>query len=192
VTTTVIAGGDSMFALAKLMLDADDARAAADDQDLRSARQEQQRELETEVQELHQAAADTRTGALLEGGFAIAGGAVSAIGVASEPTHAENTGRAAITAFQAANKQGALADRVGQLISGSGKPLGKMFGDAPAADAEAEAKHHEALAADASARATETLQHHDRVLDNEDRTLATLQSTLESNAEGNLALIANV
>jgi len=187
--TNGLDAGDT-FALARLMLDADDARASADEQDLRAARATQQQELERQVRDLHEAASDARNGAWVGGSVALAGGAISTIGTATEPiqsTGASQTG----AAFSSSEKWSKVGIEGGRALSTLAGPTSALAFGASEKDAEASAKHHEALAADAAGRAEEAVRHRDRVLDEETRELSSVQSTLEDEAAGRLALIAN-
>lgn len=190
-TALAIGGGDT-FALAKLMLDVDDTRAAADDEDLRAARETQREEDDRQVQALHDAADDVRNGAWVEGGLGLAGGALSIVGTAAGPTHVDGADAATKAALAARQQQSNVVTQVGQTLSKLAQPTSTLVGSAPAKDAEARATQHKALSDDAGARAEEAEHQRDRVLDGEDRTLATLQSTLQAEADGRLAIIANV
>ncbi|HTQ04780.1 MAG TPA: hypothetical protein VMI54_13035 [Polyangiaceae bacterium] len=190
-TTMSIGGGDDLAALAKLMLDVDDARAAADEQELRAAHETQRRELERQVQDLHEAANDVREGAWVEGGLGLVGGTVSTVATAAAPAHPMDETFASKAAFASAKHSSDVALQVGQMLTTMAKPTSAMTFGAAEKDAEARAKQHEAAAADAGASVAEAEQHRSRVLDNEERTLSTLQSTLQSAADGNLAIIAN-
>jgi hypothetical protein len=171
-------GGDA-FALAKLMLDGDDARAAADEQELRAAHETQRQELDHQVQELHAAASDVRKGAWVEGSLALAGGAFSTLGTL------------AASSTDAASAKKPVAVVAGESLSALARPASALAFGASEKDAEARAKAHEARAADAGERADEAGRHRDRLLGDEDRTLSTVQSVLQDEAAGRLALIAN-
>ena len=171
---------DPMVALAELMLDADDLRAQSDEDELKSARREQQLALREEWRALHEAADHVRTGAWVEGCAAVASGALAGIAHAKAPLGKEPTGSLASLL--------ACSSALGHMAS----PLGSELGEAPSVDAQADAKQAEQEAADAATRAELAHQHHERVLDDQDRMLATLQSTLESESQGNLAIISNV
>ncbi len=188
-STMAVDGGDA-FALARLMLDADDARASADEQDLRAARETQQRELARQVDELHAAADDVRGGAFVEGALAAAGGVLSVVGTATEPIQANGASQAG-AAFSSSEKWSKVTIEGGQALSRLAGPSSALTFGASEKDAEARAKRHEALAAGAGGRAEEAARHRDRVLDGEDHALSTVQSILEDEAEGRLALIAN-
>jgi len=176
--TTPISSGDPLVALAAMMIDRDNLRAAVDEEALRAAREEQHRALAREVNLLHEAADDMRTGALLEGGLTIAGGALAGVGgVVPACSHP--------VAHDFLTGSGAVA----RTLAG---PMGKMLGDAPKADAEADAKQAEAQAADAGSRADEAERHRARIDQSADRVLDTIGATLASEAQGNLAIISNV
>src|ERR1051325_10911819 len=87
-TTPVTSGGDPLLALAALIVERDGQRADIDDQNLRSAHAEEQRQLGRQVEALHEAADDIRLGAMISGGMTIAGGALSAYGHGAVPADA--------------------------------------------------------------------------------------------------------
>jgi hypothetical protein len=176
-----VSSTDPMVRLAELMLNADEARAKSDEDALRAARQAQQQALREELDALHEAADDVRVGAWVEGAATVAGGTMAATAYAEtpvadlEPTHAL-----------------AALRKSGEALEKMAAPLGRELGEAPSMDARADAKQAEQEGADAATRAELANRHHERVLGDQERTLATLQSVLESESEGNLALIANV
>jgi len=169
-----------MVQLAELMLNADEARAQADEDALRAARDAQQQALQSQVEALHDAADDVRVGAWVEGGAALAGGLMTATAHLETPLGEKPAGAMA-----------ALLDS-GQVLGQMASPLGRELGEAPSMDAQANAKQAEAEGADAGTRAEMANRHHERVRDDQDRVIATLQDILESESQGNLALIANV
>jgi len=169
-----------MVQLAELMLNADEARAQADEDALRAARNAQQQALREEMKALHDAADDVRVGAWVEGGATLAGGLMTASAHLGTPSGKEPTGG-----------MGALFHS-GQALEKMGSPLGGLLGEAPSMDAQAKAKQAAAEGADAGTRAELANRHHERVRDDQDRLIATLQSIVESESQGNLALIANV
>lgn len=173
--TLAIDGGD-VFALAKLMLESDEAQASADDEQLRAARDAERQELDRQVRDLHEAASDARGAGWVEGCVAFAGGALSTVGAATAPK---------------SSTKDTVTMTGGRSLSALAGPAGAVAFGASEKDADARAKQHEALSADAGARVAEAEHHRDRVLDNEDRMLSTLQSTLQSEADGRLAIIAN-
>jgi hypothetical protein len=171
---------DPMLALAELMLNADDLRAKADEDALRSARRDQQQALREEVDALHEAAGDVRCGAWVEGLATVAGGTMAAVAHGDTPLGQQPTGwRAALL-------------ESGQALSRMAGPASRELGEAPSMDAQAEAKQAEQEGADAATRGELANRHHERVLDDQDRMLATLESVLHSESQGNLAIIANV
>jgi hypothetical protein len=175
-----IGSSDPMVQLAELMLNAEEVRAKADDDALRSARQAQKQALENEVRALHEAADHTRAGAWLQGGVAALSGLAGASAYAFTPGNGVPTGD-----WGAVLKSGGALEQVAV-------PLGRLLGEAPSQDAQADAKQAEAEAADAGTRADMAYRHHERVRDEQDRTIATVESIVESEAQGNWALIANV
>jgi len=169
-----------MVRLAELMLNADEARAKSDEDALRAARQAQQQALREELHALHEAADDVRVGAWVEGLATVAGGTMTATAYAKTPLGKDPT-----SAMAALLKSGEALEKMGA-------PLGRELGEAPSMDARADAKQAEQAGADAATRAALADRHHERVRDDQDRTLATLESILESESQGRIALIANV
>jgi hypothetical protein len=171
---------DPMLALAELMLNADELRARTDDAALQSARREQQQALREEVDALHEAAHDVRFGAFIEGAATAVGGTVGGIAHGDTPLGQQPTGwRAALL-------------ESGHALIGMAGPAGRELGQAPSMDEQAKAKQAEQEGADAGTRAEQSNRHYDRVRDDQDRMLATLADVLQSESQGNLAIIANV
>lgn len=174
---------DPMLALAELVVERDNQQAKLDDEELRAAHQEQRQELARQVAALHDAADDLRTGALVEAAVSVAGTAVSIYGTLDMPTGNQKPDLA---------REMKATVLTGKSIQDLAGPLGRVFGAAPEADDRARAKEADGRAADAGYRADQAQHHRDRVermLDNE---LDTVESTLDSAAQGNLAVIANV
>ena len=175
VTTT-----DPMIQLAALLIDADETRSRVADAAVAAAHREQIQALDEQVSCLHEAADAVRTGAWIQGLTTVAG-----------------AGFTADAHVQVALGQATARDVAAQLALGKGleelsPALGQLFGTAASADANADAKQAEQRGADAAARADGAREERRRAFENADRTLATLQSTLESTSQGNLAVIANV
>src|SRR5688572_1579200 len=178
--TTPIGGGDPLFALASMLVERDSLRIAIEDQNLRAAREEQRRALEREVELMHEAADHVRVGALVSGGITVVGAGTSAYLRGLTPTDR------------------VAAKEIKAMICGAdgfaerAKSAGALFGEAARADGEADAKQAAARGSDAAARAEEALSHRERVERVLERSLDTLDQTLEADSQGNLAIIANV
>ena len=175
-----VSSADPMVALAQLMLNADDLRAQSDEDALRAARQDQRQALGREMAALHEAADKQRVGAWVEGLATGAGGLMSASAHLFTPLGKNPTGR-----------MGALLEG-GQALERLAGPAGRELGEAPSMDAQAEAKQAEQESADAATRAELANRDHDRVLDDQERTIGRLETILESESQGDLAIIANV
>lgn len=171
---------DPMVQLAELMLEADELRAKTDEDELRTAQRARTQALDAEVHALHEAADDTRVGAWVGGLATAAGGVAAAVGSGLTPVGKEPTGGA-----------GALL-KSGEALEQLAGPLGRMLGEAPSLDAQADAKQAEQQATDAGTRRDLAQQHHERVRSEQDRTIATADSIIQSEAQGTWALIANV
>jgi hypothetical protein len=172
--TSPIMTSDPIIALAVHQLDMETVNADADAQDLRAARSQEQTALRHQIDELHEAARHVRTGALVQGAFSVAGaaaGMAGSFGGGTTATELKSTGAAA----------SALA-----------APMGRWAGDKPEKDHDANAKLAEAHVADARARAEEANHRRERTEQASDRILSTLDTIVNSDAQGNLAIIANV
>jgi hypothetical protein len=180
-TTPVGSSGDPMFALAALLVERDDQRMDADDQNLRAARAEEQRALAAQVHALREAADDIRVGGLVQGLLTVASGSMTAVGHAIGPA-CDAQKSPGLKAFMAGS------EALGQLAG----PAGRLTGDAARADDEADAKQAEARGSAANARAEEAERHRDRLEQNLVRSLDAIDQSLDSQAQGNLAIIANV
>jgi hypothetical protein len=177
---TEIVARSPMFELAALMLSNDYARSKADEENIAAARHEQLRALDDQARSLHEAADDVRFGAFVGGLATVAGAGLSISAHLDAPVGTLPSGELAAR-LKAGDALGSLAPA-----------LEHVLGTAPSGDANADATQAESRAADAGARADDARRHHERVADNEDRTLAAVRGTLESESQGNLAVIANV
>jgi len=175
-----ITATDPTIQLAAVMIDADDARSRVADEAAASARKEQMHAYDEQVRLLHDAADAVRAGAWAQGLTTIAGAALTA-GAHAQTVPGEIPTRAAQLELDAGTGLREVASKVGDLV-----------GTAPAEDARADAKRAEQRGADAGARADQAREQSRRAFDSSDRTLVTLQSILESNSQGHLAVIANV
>lgn len=180
-TTSVGTISDPMLALAALLVERDEQRADIDDQTLRAARAEEQRQLATEVSALHEAADDVRLGGWVQGLTTVAGGAATAVGHAISP----------VDDTKKEPWQNALISS-GQSVKELAGPVGALSGQAGRADDEADAKQAEARGSAARARAEEALRHRERLEQSLARSLDAIDQTLDAEAQGNLAIIANV
>jgi hypothetical protein len=70
--------------------------------------------------------------------------------------------------------------------------MGRWAGEVPQRNDEADAKLAEAHVSDARARAEEAEHHRQRMDQASDRTLSAVNEIVSSEAQGNLALIANI
>jgi hypothetical protein len=172
-----------MVQLAELMLDADELRAKCDQDELRAAQQERRQALEKEVAALHEAADDTRAGAWLEGGATALGGLATA--------SSQLFGKFPKNATVPEGGWGVIM-KSGEALERMSAPLGRLVGEAPSQDDQADAKQAEAEASDAQTRADAARQHLERIRTEQDRTIASVENIVESEAQGNWALIANV
>lgn len=173
--TTAIMASDPMIALAQHELEVDNLSADMDAQDLRTARNQEQAALKQQIEKLHEAADDMRRGAIVQGAFSLAG---AGCGMGGDLM---NKGLGAT-----------LLKGAGTAFSSLAAPMGRWTGDVPQKNDEADAKLAEAHVADARSRAEEADHHRQRTEQASDRTLSALDNILSSEAQGNLAVIANV
>jgi hypothetical protein len=178
--TIAIVGADPLVGLAELMLKSDEQRASLDDESIRAAREQQRQALEQQVNLLHAAADDVRTGAFIQGGAVMLGAAASGFACGTSP--AGKPDKAGLVAL----------DKAGSAVQQMAKPVSDELGEAPRMDAEAKAKQAEIKGNLAAERSEEALHHQQRLEQASDRTLDTLGASLESESQGNLAIIANV
>jgi hypothetical protein len=195
-TNPVSSGGDPLFALASLLVERDNLRATLDDENLRTARDEQRRALAREVALLHEAADDVRIGALVSGSITVVGAGTSAYLRGRMPLEdpAGDTLAAKLARQRNAELKRTLEVQMkcADGFTALAGPAGAPFGDASRADAEADAKQAAARGSDAHARAEDALRHRERMDREVERGLDAVSQALESDAQGNLAIIANV
>jgi hypothetical protein len=199
-TNPVSSGGDPLFALASLLVERDNLRATLDDENLRAARDEERRALAREVALLHEAADDVRVGALVSGAITVVGAGTSAYLRGRMPL--EDTAGDTLKSELERKLERRLDAELERKLEVEMKcadgftalagPAGALFGDATRADAEANAKQAAAHGSDAHARAEDALRHRERMDREVERGLDAVGQALESDAQGNLAIIANV
>jgi hypothetical protein len=173
--TTAISASDPSIALAEHLLDLDNLNDQVDTENLNAARNEEQAALNQQIEKLHEAANDVRKGAWVQGGLSLAGSAAGFGGTALDPGTFATDLKAASPVF-----------------SSAAGIFGPLAGAAPQADHEADAKRAEAHVVDARSRADEAEHHRERMEQQSDRTLSSVDSIVNSEAQGNLALIANI
>lgn len=177
---TEVISTDPTIQLAALMIDADETRSRVADETVAAARREQMHAFDEQIRYLHEAADDVRAGAWVQGLTTIAGAGLTAA------AHVQNA------PGEVASRAVKLELDVGTGLRELAPGFGDLLGAAPSADANADAKRAEQRGVDAGARADDAQEQRRRAFDSADRTLATVQSTLEAASQGNLAIIANV
>jgi len=178
-----IVSSDPTVQLAELMLNADELRAKCDQDDLRAAQQERRQALEQEVRALHEAADHMRTGAWIEGGMTALGGVATAMSYGFGTDATKVTGPTG---------DWGVVLKSGEALEKMSTQVGILVGGAPSQDDQADAKQAEAEASDAQTRAESARQHLERLHTEQDRTIASAENIIESEAQGTWALIANV
>jgi hypothetical protein len=176
-----ITASDPTTALAAQMLELDNLNADIDTKNLESARQQQQVAIQQQVKKLHDAASAERTGAWVQGIMLVAGSAAEFGATATAPADPK---------LPTPVGSSYLKDMSQALTTSAG--VVPMFSGARQGDDQADAKAAEARAADAQARAEEAEHHRDRMDQMSDRTLSSVNDIINSQDQGNIALIANI
>jgi hypothetical protein len=181
--------GDPMVGLAVLMLENAERLGELDRQRLNDARQAMEQASAAEIEALHDAADAVARGALVKGGLTLIGGAIS-FGAAVNGAGA--TRQLASGGTEAVNPKADLVLRTGNSVGSLAEPMAALAGDVPSRHAEAEAaraRHENASArfdadeAQSDARAEE--RQADAVLDG-------LGQILDTETQGNLAILGNI
>jgi hypothetical protein len=180
--------GDPMVGLAVLMLENAERLGDLEQQKLDDARRAMERASQAEVEALHDAADAVATGALVQGGLTFVGGAVSCGAVlsgagATEPTTAGGTAAVsprADTTLRAGGSLGALAEPMSALTG----EVPRRHSEAQAATARQESNRASMDAEDARSGAEREEQQGSAVLER-------LGQILETESQGNLAILGN-
>lgn len=172
---------DPMLELATLLLENDHARERSDAEALARARVEQQRAMNDAVEALHDAADSVATGALLQGGFALAGGVASSAGAVGLAVRAEG----GTTPLLAGLSTG------GNAANALAQPMYALVGEAPRLEAEADAKAAEHRRTLSSWAADDASDDRERTRSRIDQTLGALENTLEAHHQANIAVLSN-
>ena len=170
---------DPLAELASLMVETDFLRCEADERTMRAAREAERRAMEREVRAMHDAADAIETGAWAQGGVAALGGGAQCYGAVSQ------VGSSSATELEVWLQKG------GQAGSSVAEPLGALLGDAPEARADARATEARNDGERADTRADEANEHRERVLRHTDAVLDLVESTLDSEHQGNFAILGN-
>jgi hypothetical protein len=171
---------DPLLELAVLLVENDFLRAETDDRNLRAAREAERRAMAEEVAAMHDAADAIATQAWVQGGIALASGAAQcagSIGQIGKPTNEDEV-------FEALGKGG-------EGLSGIATPAGMLLGGDEKAHADADAREARNAAEQAGWRSDDAARHRDRVERHTDSVLELVEGTLESEHQGNLAILAN-
>ncbi len=172
------AAGDPLAELAALLVETDFMRSEADEQAMRAAREAERRSMEREVQAMHDAADAVFVGACVQGGAALAGGAAACAGSVMQVDSAKTDLNVGLV-------------KGGEAASGVAKPLGGVLGDAPKAHADARAADARNDGERADTRADEAAEHRERVLGHTESVLDLVEGTLQSEHQGNFAILGN-
>ena len=190
--------------LAALLVHNDFLRAEIDDHNLRAAREAERRAMAEQIAAMRRAANAVVVKALVQGGMALAGGAMqcaSSLGQigntkpAEAPPDTSNGAEALRCAQEAADREKCqhrleAVGKAGCGMSGIAAPAGDLLG-ASEKRADTDAAQARNAAEQASARADEAARHRDRVERHTDSVLDLVEGTLDMEHQGNLAILAN-
>jgi hypothetical protein len=180
--------GDPMVGLAVLMLENAERLGELDRRRLDDARQAMEQASHAEIEALHDAADAVVRGALVQGGLTVVGGAVSFGAVWNGAGATQKNGAGGT---QPVNPRADAALRVGGSLGELAEPMGKLAGDVPRLHAEAEAaaarQNGESAAFDADEARNGLLAEERQA----DAVLDRLGQILDTEAQGNLAILGN-
>jgi len=168
-----------MLELAALLVESDFARAELDQENLRAAREAEQRAMNREIEAMRTAADFIEQQAWVQGGIAAAGGAAQCVGSISQAGSADQT------KWEAGLKSG------GGAAMALAEPAGQLLGGAQKARADTDAAQARNAAEQASSRADEAERHLERVQDHTDRVLDLVEGAIDTEHQGNFAILGN-
>jgi hypothetical protein len=184
--------------LAELMLQTESAQSDSARLQRDAARKEFLDDAQNQVKQLHDAASDITAGAFASAAFTLAGSACAIDSAFSQ--YEADKGSAALCAggpkttlqiasdTKAANIRGAL----GKGFDALGAPAKSLIGDAPAAEANADAKRFETLSEKAKWLAGDASTELDKAEKLEDKVLDLLQGINQDQNSANNALIGRI
>jgi hypothetical protein len=171
---------DPMLELAALLVESDFARAEMDAENLRAAREAERRAMNAEIAAMRRAADFIEQQAWVQGGIAVAGGAAQCAGYVSQATST-----AARTPWEAGLQHG------GAAAMAVAEPAGQLVGGVAKAQADTDAAQARNAADQAGSRAEEAQRHLERVRDHTDRVLELVEGVIETEAQGDFAILGN-
>jgi hypothetical protein len=164
--------------LALLVLEQQEQQQEAHLQDLATAREQFVAESNQQVAAMHEQASVIRLGAVFQATASVAAADIQVIQALDGPA------------------PGCVADRLyncgSGLAGGLGEPLGKWLGDAPAADAAADAKQHGTRAQLAESRMSEAKDAIKRSDERQDQALQWLSNEVSSDGQATAAIVAGL
>lgn len=177
--TTPVVPRDPMIELAALLVQTDFLRAEMDAESLRAAREAERRANAAEIEAMRRAADAIKMEAWVSGGLAAAGGVAQCWGSVSQ------VGSESPTKWEKGLEKG------GGAALAVAEPAGQLAGGVAKARADTDAAQARQAAEAASSRATEAERHRERVLDRADSVLELAEAVLETEQQGNFAILAN-
>jgi hypothetical protein len=184
---------DPFAELAELLVQNDFLRADLDAQDLRAAREAEARARRDEVSAMRRAADAIVVQAYVQGGMAALGGLAQCTGslgqVGNTPPTAD-ADHAARCDFRKCELELKGLDKAGSALGSIAQPLGQLTGGVAKAHADADAAEARNESEQAEAEKSELQAHAERLQKHTDSVLELVESTLDSEHQGNLAILA--
>jgi hypothetical protein len=184
---------DPFAELAELLLQNDFLRADLDAQNLRAAREAEARARRDEVSAMRRAADAIVVQAYVQGGTAALGGlaqCTGSLGQAGNTPPTANADHAALCNFRKCDLELKALDKAGGALGSIAAPLGQLTGGVEKAHADADAAEARNEAEQAEFEKNEAEAHAERLQKHTDSVLELVESTLDSEHQGNLAILA--
>jgi len=181
---------DPTIELALRLMDSDFERGEQDRARIETARANQSRAMDAQVAALREAAEHMLIGAAVQGSFGIASGTCAFVAAAIGPAPADpkHPTQQDVIAKNTAEKWSAVATG----FSNTAAPVGKLFGDSPAGDDQADAQQARNDAERAGWVADDARSHRERTQRNVDRTQDFASNMIQGEEQTNTAILGNI
>ncbi|HEX5098348.1 MAG TPA: hypothetical protein VFV94_02565 [Polyangiaceae bacterium] len=184
---------DPFAELAELIVQNDFLRADLDAQNLRAAREAEARARREEVSAMRRGADAIVVQAYVQGGMAALGGlaqCAGSLGQVGNTPPAPDAGHAERCDFRRCELELKGLDKAGGALGSIAQPLGQLTGGVEKAHADADAAEARNEAEQAEFEKNEAQAHFERLSKHTDSVLELVESTLDSEHQGNLAILA--
>jgi len=180
--------------LAALLIQNDFLRSEADERNIRAAREAERQAIADEIAAMRDAADAIVTEAWVQGGMAAAGGVAQcagSLGQAGNSAPGPNASQVELGEFRKKNLQLEALAKGGAGLASIAGPAGELLGGVPKAHAETDAARARHAAEQAGSRAEEAAAHRDRVERHTEQVFDLVEGTLDTEHQGNFAILAN-